>query len=188
MSRGELKPPGQYWFVRIYTAAVLLVWDSLILVHLYNGLTVGKEPDFLAVGAMTPLAFLAILAMFSWGAFPFAYSRLGRYKRTAFPKEAAIHRIDGSWIVISSCFRSNLDVSWLVFPSGLGISIGGIGRVFLPSTEIDEITRGGRSYYRMSHTCPEVRSPITIPAKVIETIRNFELIRTPEWARLFPPG
>ena len=170
MSRGELRNVTLSWLVRIYTATVLLLWNVVGAVCLYLAVALGKDRAILVMPAMAPFLLPALLAVFNWAAFPFEYSVFGQYKRTEFPEEEVLCRIEWSRIVISWCLRNDLGVTWYVFPSGVGISMSGIGRVFLPFMEIEEITKVGSSRYRVSHTCPEVRSPIIMPSRVVDAI------------------
>jgi len=187
MGGAQLKHPARYWLVRAYAATALPLWWVTIAIGLYRSVMLGQNDTrlFVLVLAMTPFAVLAILAMFSWHAFPFAYSVFGRYRRTEFPKEGVLCEITWSHVVIGRCFRSNLGIIWFVFPSGVGILVWGIGRVFLPFAEIGEVTKVGRSRYRIDHSCAEVRSPIVMPGRVMDAIldvfrgRNDSPVRMP---------
>jgi hypothetical protein len=53
----------------------------------------------------------------------------------------------------------------MVFSSGLGISIFGIGKVFIPTQYFIKITPHFSGNYKLEHESPEVRSPIIFNSK-----------------------
>jgi hypothetical protein len=64
--------------------------------------------------------------------FPFEFSMFGPCERTLFPDEVPVVRQSWSFGRIS-WFSGRAPVfTWVVYPSGIGISVFGIGKVFVP--------------------------------------------------------
>jgi hypothetical protein len=132
-------------------------------------------------GVLFPCFFIAVLMIMNAFVFNFKYSILGHLERTAFPNEQPVLTKTWQWGLLGSgrlgLFRAT-SINWYVFPSGLGISIPGIGKVFIPEKYIKEINENVKwfylySCYQLVHTSPEVRSPVLFRDKEL-----FETLRT----------
>ena len=118
--------------------------------------------------------------------FRMEYSVLGDLERIPFPNEEPIAKFANTWGRIGS-FRGTVPFfSWYIYPSGLGISIWGIGRVFVPADCIESLNEDSDSLfsasrYEIIHNSPEVNSPIYLPSEMIfDKLRTIMKKRTPE--------
>jgi len=61
-------------------------------------------------------------------------------------------------------------ITWIVFPSGLGVSIAGMGKVFIHASEYTFFRYGKwiiRSGCWLEHSSPELNGPVFIPGNDI---------------------
>ncbi len=160
--KGEdtLKAGKWYVFSRIYCLVIILLWNSL----LYWEFRPGGTHSAYYIFFMLPLALPALSMLASLLAFPWRYSAFGRYQRTMPPREPplAIGRFAG------------IRIGWLQTPyaitlysSGLGLSIVGVGKTFIPFEYISHIEKGILGRCSLYHCWPEVRSPIKFSNKTI---------------------
>jgi len=76
--------------------------------------------------------------------------------------------------------------NWYIYSSGLGISILGIGKAFIPTEYIKKLDEDGGSFfsgsrYQLLHNSPEVRGPVSIPDKTVyEKLRSVITKEIPE--------
>jgi len=73
----------------------------------------------------------------------------------------------GSWGKISWFHASIPFFSWSVYRSGVGISIFGVGKVFIPADNIIDMASGFFKGYKLRHNSPELRNPVTLPSKKV---------------------
>ena len=159
--KGEeaLKAGKWYLFSRIYCLAIILIWNSLLCWEFHPGGTRSVYIFF-----MLPLALPALSMLASLIAFPWRYSAFGPYQRIRPPHEHTliIKRFAG------------IRIGWLqtpfaitLYPSGLALSIFGIGKAFIPLESISHIEQGILGRCTLHHCWPEVRSPIKFSCKQI---------------------
>ena len=174
MLQPKPKTHRRYLLYRLYIP-VVYIWFMVWLVTWIAAFADAGPPSALqttAFGILFPCFAGAVLMILNLGAFPFEYSILGRFERTNFPNERPILVRTGSWGEIGS-FRATVPFfGWYVYTSGLGISILGFGRVFIPLEYIDALSERGGSFltgrrYELVHSSPEVRGPIYIPDNAV---------------------
>jgi hypothetical protein len=163
MDEPRRKPHKRYLFYRAYCLAAMLAWNATGLLGLFGQLEFQRCLTHLML-AMVPLFLPALFMAMSLAVFPFRFSIFGAYERTPLPAERPTYRRSlshgGVW-----WFRASVPfVTWTVFPSGLGISILGIGTAFLPAEQITELKQGLFSRV-LRHTSPELRNPVYMPGR-----------------------
>jgi hypothetical protein len=160
-----------YWFFRIYTAAVGLIWN----IDGFTSIATGRAPRLMFF--MFPLIIPAIFMLLSAGAFRFPYSAFGPEARTPWPPgppKEEVKRTGGrvGWASATVPF-----VMWAVFPEGLAFSIFGIGAGFVFASEMREV-KSKLFGCRITHASREVRSPMYVPSRricrAIDEIRSTE--------------
>jgi hypothetical protein len=120
-----------------------------------------------------PFACVTIFMAVNSRTFPFPYNVFGTCPRTPFPAASAVKTFPNSWGGIGKGRFTVPFINWFVFASGLGIEIGGFGRVFLPYQSISSVeTMSFGRYNKLFHSHPEVRSPVVVPQNVFEAMRS----------------
>lgn len=148
------KPRWRYWLPRAYCILGVLTLVATCAASSAN--------DRLAV-LVAAWAFL-FMVPFLWMAmnvfvFPIKYSMLGPYARTPFPNGPPVWS-GNALSTIGVFFPKNWHLPWCVYPSGLGVSILGFGRAFIPLDQIIAVNRSRRGGCRVKHASPELMSPI----------------------------
>jgi hypothetical protein len=115
-----------------------------------------------------PSGAVVVLMILNACVFPIAYSVFGDRARTPFPKDVDPMEVPASWIRLRAFSSTRPTVTWLIFPTGLGIEIFAIGRVFLPFSSIVSFEPAGQGAFCIWHACPELRSPVFIPSDVFK--------------------
>jgi hypothetical protein len=174
------KTHHRYIFYRIFVVLAFMAMFIFTFYWMASFFTNAEPPKILAIGfaIVIPLFIVAIFMFMSVFVFGFEYSTLGNLERTPFPDEKPILKIDRTWGQIG-LFRGTIPFfSWSVYPRGLGISILGMGKVFVPIEDIKELNMGEGPYTtvisnQIVHRCPEVNGPIYIPDNgIIEILRD----------------
>jgi hypothetical protein len=173
MHQAKLKPRWSYLTCRIYAP---IVWaGSMIFTVIWCiSLLAGHDP-----WPVLTIAFLIIFPLFGAAVFmlqqlfvfPAEYSCFGRLARTPFPNEAPVLVIKNSWGAVSIFKASVPFFIWYLYPSGLGISVFGVGKAFIPTDRIIEVieSQGLEKYfygpYTLRHSSTELLSPVYFPDK-----------------------
>ena len=173
----EKKPTSKsnkrYFFI-LYCLLILFFWPIGLLWIGLNGLF---QYANLYILVMAPQALIVVLMLLSFIITPFNYSVFGPYKRRPFPNEKPLFEKSTSGRISLMTVYGPL-IKFVVFPSGLGISIFGIGKVFIPSHYFVQTTPHFVSSYKLKHNSPEVRSPIIFNNKDlyehIKKLQGFE--------------
>lgn len=167
------KPPWSYLFFRCYCLAALLFWNGFGIWELLYALETDRlHPWFPYVA---PLVIPAIFMCFSLLAFRFKYSVFGEFRRTSWPEEKSVcsARFTGGRVCLMSATVPFFN--WHAFPSGLGFSIVGVGKGFIPYGHVTSIKEPSflSPGFKITHTWPEVRSPVVLSSrKVCEVVRE----------------
>jgi hypothetical protein len=96
--------------------------------------------------------------------------------RRPFPDAPPSKIIEYSWIGFPSLRSTWPFVAWYVFQYGLGFEIKLIGRGYIGNEHILALHRNAFGQFMLSHTAPDVRSPITIPKSVAEELVTLQSI------------
>ena len=176
----EPKSHQRYILYRIYVALILIAEFFFAFLWMTSIAANGEPSGLQTIGffVLFPFFGVAVFMVMSAFVFPFEYSILGDLERTPFPNEQPILKIGKTWGQIGY-FRGTIPFfSWYVYPSGLGISILGIGKVFIPTECIKSLNEDGGSFfstsrYQIVHTSPEVNGPIYLPDKEL-----FDILST----------
>jgi hypothetical protein len=177
----QKKSHSRYIFYRYYIAVVYLaviIWGIFWILSF----AADREPTIAQVigfGVLFPCFAVAVFILMSIFVFPFNYSVLGSLERTPFPNEKPILKVTGTWGQIG-VFRGTMPFfSWYIFPSGLGISILGIGKAFIPVKQMKSLNRTSNlmiwgSPYEVTHTSREINEPIYLPEKnLFEALKDL---------------
>ena len=164
-----LRSRKRYFFM-IYCIVALFVWPIGPVWMILNGYV-----EYLTIYALVavPLALIAMLMMLSLAISPFKYSIFGPYKRTPFPNEMPLlEKSTGGRI---SLFHvSGPLIKYVVYPSGLGISILGTGKTFIPTQYITDIKPHFLNRYKLKHNSPELRNPVIFNSRELyEALRKL---------------
>nr|QNO47712.1 hypothetical protein LDJELIEA_00010 [Methanosarcinales archaeon ANME-2c ERB4] len=154
-NKHELRSRKRYFFM-IYCIAVLFVWPLGLFWMISNEYI---EYITIYILVMTPLELVAMLMILSLAISPFKYSIFGPYKHTPFPNEMPLLEISTGG-KISSVQVSGPLIKYIVYPSGLGISILGTGKTFIPTRYITDIKPHFLNRYKLKHNSPELRNPV----------------------------
>jgi hypothetical protein len=166
-SERRLKQHRRYIFYRIYT---LVVWGGGSIWIIYSLFSVANNQGLsiiqgIGFAILFPCFGAAVIMIMSIFVFPFDFSIFGHLERTHFPSEKPILEVGGTWGMVG-IFRGTIPFfSWLVFPSGLGISILGMGKVFIPAAQIRGLSKTKGLYfftkrYKLEHSSPELYGPV----------------------------
>jgi hypothetical protein len=99
--------------------------------------------------------------------FPFEFSIFGPYERTPFPKEKPILKQSWSWGGVSWFYITLPIIIWRVYASGIGISILGVSKVFIPVGNIVQLQSNFIRGYKLWHSSPDLRNPVTLPNETV---------------------
>lgn len=167
MPRPRLKQHKLYLLYRIYCVGAIIAWNATALLWgLSQAATPRDTPNYLSEALpfllMIPIILPALFMACNLAVFPFEFSVFGPYERTPFPNEVPI--LKQSWLGGRvSWFSGGAPIfTWVIYASGIGISILGIGKVFIPVDCIVEL-RPGLIGYTLRHNSPELRNPVTLP-------------------------
>ncbi len=145
----------------IYCIVVLFVWPIGLLWMVLNEYV---EYIIIYVLVMAPLELIAMLMMLSLAISPFKYSIFGPYKRTPFPNEMPLlEKSTGGRISLVRVSGSL--IKYAVYPSGLGLSILGTGKTFIPTQAITVLKPHFLNSYKLEHNSPELRNPVIFDSK-----------------------
>jgi hypothetical protein len=160
MKEGNLKPGKQYIFYRAYCLVVVVIWNISIFWEICQGGSMSAPYVFLLLLFGVP----AIVMTSSVFAFPWEYSIFGRYQRTMPPEESPIltKRFVGTQI---RWLQTPFTIS--LYSSGIGLSIFGIGKAFIPLEYVTDIRKSIFWRCTLHHCWPEVRSPLKFSSKEI---------------------
>ncbi len=156
-----------YILATAYFAFATVCW----LGALYWGFSVMNNGGSLRewTGNVLPVIFVLVVpAMFlgfSAFAFPIGYSVFGSHNRTPFPDEVPIRDEKYTWGRLGFFYGSIPLYRWIVFPTGLGVSVFGIGRAFVHVGQIVRLQPHASGWYELHHSSPELRNPIILPSK-----------------------
>ena len=156
-----------YILATAYFAFATVCW----LGALYWGFSVMNNGGSLRewTGNVLPVIFVLVVpAMFlgfSAFAFPIGYSVFVSHNRTPFPDEVPIRDEKYTWGRLGFFYGSIPLYRWIVFPTGLGVSVFGIGRAFVHVGQIVRLQPHASGWYELHHSSPELRNPIILPSK-----------------------
>ena len=150
----------------------------LIVYWMYRGIVYRDDsPFWIPLVALPPLVILNMMLL-SLGVFPIAYSVFGKRRRTPAPDEPPLQAIRWSWIKVGRMHASRPAMTWRVHRGGLAIeilrfaAILGFGGVFLPRSSIVKVGRSMFGNLILTHNCPEIRSPVKVPADVVRAVED----------------
>jgi hypothetical protein len=154
-----------FWFYRFYCLSVALAWNLILGYRMIN-----HQPPGLEMLILVPMLLPAIFWIMSAAAFKWPYSQFGSLERTPPPAEtplAVANYVGGD---VGWCRATVPFVSWAVYPQGLSVSLLFIGTGYVPFSEIKRIKPLFWGGCQIFHTSAEVRSPLLIPARNINTV------------------
>lgn len=168
-NKHELRSRKRYLFM-IYCIVVLFVWPLGLFWMVLNEYV---EYIIIYVLVMAPLELIAMLMVFSLAISPFKYSIFGPYKRTPFPNEVPLfEKSTGGRISLVQV--SGPLIKYVVYPSGLGISILGTGKTFIPTEAITVLKPHFLNRYKLEHNSPELRNPVIFNSRELyEALRKL---------------
>lgn len=181
------KKHKRYIFYRLYVPVVYAGFFILFISWMISAANNREPSNIQIIGfiLLFPSFGAAVLMIMSVFVFPFEFSIFGPLDRSHFPSEQPISKFIGTWGMVG-IFRASIPFfNWYVYPSGLGISILGIGKVFIPSENIKELkevkgfptifTTFFTSRYRLIHNSPEFHGPVYLPSRsLFETLKVFQ--------------
>lgn len=147
-----------YRLNRVFAASFVLVWNGVLLWRFANGESPGPEFPVLVV-----LFFPAFALISSWLVFRWPYSAFGELERTPFPPSEPLSRSARIGGVAGRLRASAPFIRWSRFEEGVGFEAFGVGRGFVPFSEVTGIKRRLFGGCRVEHRSAEVRSPLAIP-------------------------
>jgi hypothetical protein len=172
MEQFILKDNRNFIFYRAYCLITAVVWTVVGFWQFAQAVSKQQPPDIMLF--LIPFVIPAIFMVFSWAIFPWDYSIFGRYKRKSFPNEEPIYTKSASWGKIAWFHASIPFFSWRVYRLGLGISVFGVGKVFIPVSNIEDLESGFIKGYKLRHNSPELRNPVTLPnKKIFEAVQEI---------------
>jgi hypothetical protein len=162
MPRSSVRP---FWFYRCYCLSLFIAWQLILSYRSINNQPPGSE--MLILWTLFLPAFFWIM---SAAAFHLPYSKFGSLERTAPPDETPIAIADSVGGEVGWCRATIPFMSWAAYSEGLSFSIWLIGTGYIPFSEITRIKPSYWGSCKIFHTSREVRSPLFIPAKNINTV------------------
>ncbi len=167
-NKPEMKSYSRYLFM-IYCLILLFAWPVGLFWMAFTNI----QYINLYILVMVPLALIATSMWLSLFIIPFKYSVFGPYKRRPFPNEIPLFKKSTSGrISLLNAFGPL--IKFIIFPSGVGISILGTAKVFLPTQCIININPYSLASYKLKHNSPELRNPIIFHNKELyESLQNF---------------
>ena len=176
MSKQELKSSK----LPVFLITMLMVHLVIFPIYMFS---LVAWPDSLIFKVITPIFFLVLgtdlVMLFNLGAFTYDYSVLGRYKRTPLPDEAPILKQRGRFGRVGYLWMTSPLITWILYPSGLGIIMFGVGKAFIPIKNIVEV-KVDKTFpypfwppYEVLHNSPELNNPIILPnRKLFDTLQQ----------------
>jgi hypothetical protein len=122
--------------------------------------------------AAIPLVPVLVYCLVNLLIFPFSYGVFGRWRRASPPTESPRLTLRWSWVCIGRGAPGRMSATWKVYPTGVSLTIHLYGQVFLPKecvTGVRVMRSGGCA---VKHSCPEVRSPIAMPAQIFRALAD----------------
>lgn len=166
----KLKSKKRYFLI-LYCLIITFVWPIGLLCIVLKG---QFQYINLYILVMAPQALIVTLMLFSLAISPFKYSVFGPYKRRPFPNEKPLLEKSTSGRISLMSVYGPL-IKFVVFPSGLGMSILSIGKVFIPTHYFVQVDAHFVGSYKLEHNSPEVRSPIIFYNKdLYESLQKLE--------------
>ncbi len=169
-SQPKQKSTQGYIYTRIYCLITVVIWN-VGGVYLFTN---DSDIEFLFVICMMPFVIPAIFMIFNLGAFKYPFSVFGPYERSKPPKSKPAYSVSGLWGKVGWTNGSVPFFSYKVFPSGLLVSIFGMGEGFLDFAHIRRIESGFIRGKKVYHESPEIRSPIALPTEKLFKAVNTE--------------
>jgi hypothetical protein len=172
-NKPKLKSHKRYLFI-IYCLGILFIWPTGLFWIALQGY---YQYFNLYILVMVPFDLIAVLMLMSLVISPFKYSIFGPYQRRPFPNDKPLlEKSTGGRISLMSVYGPL--IKFVVFPSGLGISFFGIGKVFIPTQYFTKINPHFSGNYKLEHNSSEVRSPIIFNSKdlyeALQKLQGFE--------------
>lgn len=178
----QRKPHKRYIFYRYYAVIAWLAFMIWLIFWILSFATNREPTVFLFVlgfGILFPCFLIAIFMLQNIFPFPFEYGILGDLERTPFPNEEPLTEVTSTWGQFG-VFRATMPFfSWYIFPSGLGISILGFGKAFIPIEQITSLNQTSnliiwQSPYVVMHNSKEINGPIYLPDKYLyDTLKEL---------------
>jgi hypothetical protein len=162
MPRSSARP---YWFYRCYCLSLFIAWNLI-----FGYRSINNQPPGIEMLILFPLFLPAIFWIMSAAAFHWPYSKFGLLECTAPPDEPPIAVADSVGGEVGWCRATFPFMSWAAYPEGISVSIWLIGKGYIPFSEITRIKPSYWGSCKIFHTSREVRSPLFIPAKNINTV------------------
>lgn len=160
-------PARPYRFYRWYTLIVVVAWNVTGFTSMAQDRPPG--PEFFV---LFPFIFPAIFMVFSALAFKLPFSAFGPRARTHLPPDPAIESSSSGGMVGWANASAPL-ITWKVYPNGIGFLFFGIGKGYVPFTEVTRSRRGLFGGCVLYHNNQEVRSPLRIPSwKIRRTVES----------------
>lgn len=175
MSSPKLKRHKRYLFYRVYCLGTIVTWNATALLWgCSQSATRGYTQNYLKEGLplllMIPITLPALFLLSNLRAFPFQFSVFGPYERTPLPNEEPI--LKQSWLGGRVGWAYG-GIAWKVYTSGIGVSILGAGKAFIPVEHIVGLHPGFWGYI-LQHNSLELRNPVIIPThEVFEAAQNI---------------
>jgi len=119
------------------------------------------------------LSFPGLVVLFNLCVFRFPYSVFGAFGRTPLPAHPPAEKLSVitariGWLRAGAPF-----LVWHVYPEGLGFTLFGVGKGFVPRELIRSVTVDWWRV-RIEHGSPEVRGPIFVPARVADALDDAD--------------
>jgi hypothetical protein len=153
VSQPRLKTHRRYLVYRVFAPVAVVGWNALMFSEPAH-----PQPAVLFIAVLF-LLLPALMMIFSWAAFPWSYSIFGALERTPIPDEPIALRVGPTSARIGLLSLRGPFVTLTVLQSGVGISILGGVRAFVPRGTMKSVSRGWLAS-SLEHTCAEIRSPI----------------------------
>ncbi|MDD2891224.1 MAG: hypothetical protein PHE49_11405 [bacterium] len=166
----KLKPNKLYLFFRFYCIAVI-IGVVIVVSAWFRDINIFSKNAMIIVVIINAFYISAMCMLENLSAFPLNFSIFGRYERTPLPEEKPLYRWASSNCRIGRWFNGT--VSILIYNSGLGISMFGVGKAFIPFENITELKKGFLWKGVLIHSYQEIRSPICLPFKIIRTLQGI---------------
>jgi hypothetical protein len=176
MSRAKLKQHKRYLFYRVYCLGAIIAWNATALLwgcsqSLTHRFTQSYLREGLPLLMMIPITLPALFLLSNLRAFPFEFSVFGPCERTPLPKEEPI--LKQSWLGGRVGWAYG-GITWSIYTSGIGVSILGAGKAFVPVEHIAELRPSFLSGYILRHNSPELRNPVTLPSyELVEALQSL---------------
>jgi hypothetical protein len=156
MHQPVLKKGKRYILYRWLVGIGFILCFSFFLLFLFSAVSASKLTFLFFLGAFicgTPLSVLCVSAII----FNLDYSVLGRFQRTPWPEDPPLE----TYRLVSAISRTWSD--FMIFPSGLGINILLLGKVFIHREQMLSLVPASFSTlwrHELDHNSTEFISPI----------------------------